>query len=489
MSNQGWGLGAGGQAQDFEQLARQYWAAWGDALRGAAPGSGQAGAHAWQDAIDWWTRYAHGNRSGINDALGRFNSQARDWYGHMQQVAAQFAGRDHVAGDIARAWKEALGASGSNPFPEMLRSMRGQGLAGLDQWVEDAAPWLEAVRGEGMAWLRLPAFGAGREHQEQLQALARAMVEYEEANSAYNALMLKASQRAFSVFEDKLAAREEPGRQIETPRALFDLWVDAAEEAYAEIALSQEFRQAYGALVNGQMRVRAGLQAQVERVCATLGMPTRTEVDAAHRKIVELERALRRLRDAVEDGPVGASGSGSARGDAAARSVAKSSGSARATKRAASGRASGGVGASTAARSAEVAESASGKPVPEKPRSKKAASKNATSKKTSPRKAAQKKTAQKKAASKKTASKKTASKKTASERPASKQPAPKKVAGSGSRPTASRRPARKLAPRPSVTARAPGNGFSSHIPIPDAPLPPDSAPAPAAASPARRGGR
>src|SRR5690606_11089325 len=110
----------------------------------------------------------------------------------MQQVAAQFAGRDHEAGDIAQAWKQALGAAGSNPFPEMQRTMRGQGLAGLDQWVEDAAPWLDAVRSEGMSWLRLPTFGAGREHQERLQALAAAIIEYDEAKSAYNALMLKA---------------------------------------------------------------------------------------------------------------------------------------------------------------------------------------------------------------------------------------------------------------------------------------------------------
>ena len=436
MSNQGWGTGAGGQAQDFERLARQYWAAWGDALRGAAPGSGQAGAHAWQEAIDWWTRYAHGNRSGVNDALERFNSQARDWYGHMQQVAAQFAGRDQVAGDIARAWKEALGASGANPFPEMLRSMRGRGLAGLDQWVEDAAPWLDAVRGEGMSWLRMPAFGAGREHQERLQALAQALVEYDEANSAYSALMLKASQRAFILFEDKLAAREEPGRQIETPRALFDLWIDAAEEAYAEIALSPEFRRAYADLVDAQMRVRAGLQGQVEQVCATLGMPTRTEVDAAHRKIVELERALRRLRDAVEGGP----------------------GAAPAT--------AGGTGSKTAGGAA--AKSSAGKP------SKKGAGKGTVDKPKSGAKAAK---AAKAASGKGVASTRASGKPTAA-KPSKSAAAPAK------------RAARKLAPRPSVTARrAPTNGFSSHIPIPDAPQPPEPAPASNPAPAARRGGR
>jgi class III poly(R)-hydroxyalkanoic acid synthase PhaE subunit len=298
---------------DFDSLARRYWAAWGDALRSAVPGTGTMpgtggawpqppGVDAWQESLDWWTRLAHGGRTQANDALEHFNSQARQWYARMQEVAARFAGQESSASDVARAWKEALGASGENPFPEMLRSMRGHGLQGLEQWVDDASPWLDAVRDEGMSWLRLPAFGAGREQQERLQALAAHVAEYQQASSAYAALMLKAQQEAFVIFEAGLIDREEPGRQIQSARALFDLWIDAAEEAYAEIALSPEFREVYGRLVNAQMRVRASVQRMVEDACAQLGMPTRSELDGAHRKLAQLEREIRRLRDAGATG-------------------------------------------------------------------------------------------------------------------------------------------------------------------------------------------
>ena len=390
MLNYGLG-GFPGVTDDFERLARQYWGAWGDSMRGSLPGGGQQGMHAWQDAIDWWTRYAHGGREGVNEALERFNAQARDWYGRMQQVAAQFAGRDSSAKDVAAAWKQALGAAGVAPFPELFRSMRGHGLRGLDQWIEDASPWLDAMRSEGMSWLKLPAFGFAREHQERLQALAQAQVEYQECNSAYSALMAKASQSAFEIFEDKLLAHEEPGRQIESPRALFDLWIDAAEEAYADIALSKEFREVYGRLVDAQMRLRAGVQREVEQASALFGMPTRTEIDAAHRKIVELERALRRMRDAAEAPP----------------------------------RAS--------------AERPAAAPV-KKPAKK-------------PAKAAAKPDAP---------AKSSASEDTAAKAPAARKPAPKRAA-------------RKAAPRPPTVSggRAPTNGFSSAIPMPVAPLPPD----------------
>lgn len=305
MANNGYGMpGAGAGDAGFDAISRQYWNAWGEAMRAAGgQGAPQAspfpgGTQGWHDAIDWWSKLAHGGREEANTAVERFNTQARQWFGQMQQVAARFAGQDANAADITREWKRALGAAGENPFPEMFRAMRGHGQQGLDQWIEDASPYLEAWRREGMSLLGLPAFGFAREHQERLQALARAQVEYQQKSSAYNALMLKATQRAYEVFEGKLAEREEPGRQLTSARALFDLWIDAAEEAYAEIALSPEFRGVYGELVNAQMRLRAGVQREVEQATAMFGMPTRTEIDGAHRRIAELERELRRLRDA-----------------------------------------------------------------------------------------------------------------------------------------------------------------------------------------------
>jgi len=42
------------------------------------------------------------------------------------------------------------------------------------------------------------------------------------------------------------------------------------------------------------MRVQAGVQREVEQACTRFGIPTRTEIDAAHRRINQLERALRR---------------------------------------------------------------------------------------------------------------------------------------------------------------------------------------------------
>ena len=83
------------------------------------------------------------------------------------------------------------------------------------------------------------------------------------------------------------------------------MWIDAAEEAYAETALSLEYRKAYGAMVNAQMQLRASLQAIVEQTAGALGLPGRVELDSAHRKIAELERQLRRMQRKAKDGVAG----------------------------------------------------------------------------------------------------------------------------------------------------------------------------------------
>lgn len=332
--------GAGGQGfgmpGDVGALTQQYWKALSEAMRTAGGGARQQDP--WQAAMNSWSQLAGGaQRNDASDMIERFSAQARQWFGMMQQVAGQFAGRSASAEDIAGAWKQAMGGGG-NPFASLFTEMTGRGQSGFDQWYQQVAPMFKGMFGGGMfdnnafgnsmfsgmrqdntlfdsrlrdgmlrdsmQSMHMPAFGPHREQQERWQALAEAHFELQQKNDAYNALMLEAGRDAFERFERKLAEHSEPGRQLQSARALFDLWIDAAEEAYAGIALSSGFRKVYGELVNAQMRVRAGIQREVELFGGLFGMPGRTEVDAAHRKIAELERQLRRLRDAVPVQPM-----------------------------------------------------------------------------------------------------------------------------------------------------------------------------------------
>jgi hypothetical protein len=139
----------------------------------------------------------------------------------------------------------------------------------------------------------MPTFGLQREQQEKQQALMAAMLDSAEQQRRYQALILRANAQGLERLQNKLADHAEPGRQVESLKALYDLWIDSAEEAYAEIALSDEFREVYGAMVNAQMLERQLLQQQLEELCRQLGLPTRSEVDSLGKRLQELRREQR----------------------------------------------------------------------------------------------------------------------------------------------------------------------------------------------------
>lgn len=324
-------------SNDFAALARHYMAAWSDALRGiATPPQTDPGLQGLRDTLDTWARHAGGSNA-FGPALDHFNRQYEDWYARMQQLAARFIGRDHRAGDVAAGWKEAF--AGSHPFAGLMDGMHGPGLEGLAQWMDAANAPLQGLRADVAAVLRMPTFGFTREHQERLQALALAQMRWQDAQQAYSKLLAAASQDAIARFEAKLIEHEEPGRQIGSVRALFDLWVDAAEEAWAQMALSTEYRRAFGELVNAQMQLRAAAQAVGEQAAAAFGWPARTELDGAYRRLTELERQVRQLRrqletasDAAPSAAQPAPARTTAARPAAARKVVKPAKAAKATK-------------------------------------------------------------------------------------------------------------------------------------------------------------
>ena len=257
---------------EWERMARQWFAPAQSAARPQAV-----------DPFAWWRPAAAAAPAGSADP----SALASQWMTQIQQLAAQFAGREAAPADIARAWKSMLG---DNPF-----------ASGIASTAFMPMPFFGASAGRGP--FDMPAFGYTREHQERMQAFARTAGEFQQAAQAFQAIIGEAGQDAFSRFESLLAQRTSDGKPLESSRALFDLWIDAAEDAYADIALGERYQRAFGEYVNAQMRLRAAMQKEVELACAQWGIPGRGEVDAAHRKIAELQRQLRRLRERLDAAP------------------------------------------------------------------------------------------------------------------------------------------------------------------------------------------
>jgi polyhydroxyalkanoate synthesis regulator phasin len=184
--------------------------------------------------------------------------------------------------------------------PSFAQAFGGIDSASVQGFGQQWQHWLQAAQPAGFFDPRglssLPAFGYTREQQEQQQALQQAILDHLEASKRYHELMLRAQTQGVERLQQKLAGYIDSNQQVESLKALYDLWIDSAEEAYAEIALSDEFREVYGAQVNTQMRVRQLQKEQLEQVCRQLGMPTASEVDSLGKRLQELRRELRELK-------------------------------------------------------------------------------------------------------------------------------------------------------------------------------------------------
>jgi class III poly(R)-hydroxyalkanoic acid synthase PhaE subunit len=295
--------------KQWQAMSQQSLNAWAETARNAA---GQ-GAAAPTGGFEQWSRAftppmagapMSGGQAGTVD---RLVDGAKAYVAFMQSlISAAGANAQNGVPGWSDALRQAFSAPGGaplfdHPLAQMWKGSPHGGLAGMPNPFGAMPP--PADLGDLKSWLQLPAFGLLREHQEHQQKGAVAWVEYQEQMARYNAQMLAAARRGYELFEGKLAEREQPGRQIESLRALYDLWVDAAEEGYAEIALSREFQEIYGELTNAQMRLRSQIQQEVERLSVDLGMPTRSELNSIGERLQAVRREVRAQRggDALID--------------------------------------------------------------------------------------------------------------------------------------------------------------------------------------------
>ena len=267
--------------KDYQAMAQQSWNAWTRYLQqqatAAAPfAQNPSAAH-----------YGTGD-----DVLAR-SIAALKGYGEWLQGAAS-SGLGQGPEDWQQSLQQLFSSLGGQPFAHAFASIDSEAARSFTQLWQG---WLQAPPASAPGFSfnveHMAAFGYTRERQLQQQALAAAMREYLDWTGKYQALIQRANTEGFERLQAKLVELSDSPRQIESLKALYDLWVDGAEEAYARIALSDEFRHAYGEMVNAQGRVRQLQQQQLEALCRELGMPTRSEVTALGKRMHELRRELR----------------------------------------------------------------------------------------------------------------------------------------------------------------------------------------------------
>lgn len=178
-----------------------------------------------------------------------------------------------------------------SPFPgELEKALR-------EERVPEASELTRSVR----HYLSVPPVGYTREWQQQLQDWTRLAIEYGHALQDFSALLGKVVQRALDLFGKRVTEKTKAGESFDGLRALYDLWIDCGEEAYAEQVATAEFPQLQAELVNALMRMKRHEQLIVEEAMTGLNIPTRREMDTTHQRVHELQHQVRQLEDLLQE--------------------------------------------------------------------------------------------------------------------------------------------------------------------------------------------
>lgn len=222
----------------------------------------------------YFTAWGRAIQQAVGIGPGQAGNQGQDaaggpWLQAIFELARQGVEQGLDSAGLAAAWRE------------ILR----QGL-----W-PDAVP--AAATPGAMPWLELPAFGPWREHVDRWQQQARQYGQAQAGLGQWQSVMQQVREAALGRFEALL--RDHEADPLADVRALLDLWIEAAEQAWEEHARAPEFAQALAGMNQAQLEAWQASQAEMQRGLAAMGLATRTELDQAWQRIDALERQLAAL--------------------------------------------------------------------------------------------------------------------------------------------------------------------------------------------------
>jgi class III poly(R)-hydroxyalkanoic acid synthase PhaE subunit len=149
------------------------------------------------------------------------------------------------------------------------------------------------VREQLNKFLSIPGVGYSREHQEQYQKLMQLYMDYQTAFEVYSAEFAKIGGASVERFQSKVMEAVGSDQPIDSMRSLFNLWVDACEEAYADQVSSDEYAKVYGRLVNSLMAFKKQGQALADETLGLMSMPTREDISTLQQRYQTMRRELR----------------------------------------------------------------------------------------------------------------------------------------------------------------------------------------------------
>jgi Poly(R)-hydroxyalkanoic acid synthase subunit (PHA_synth_III_E) len=176
-----------------------------------------------------------------------------------------------AAGDgFAAAWRSALDAAapGSDPARAAATAF---------------AQFLRSQFGDPAAYA---AIGPQRAANERLERIGTASRLLQESQARLARLWSDALRDAAEGFARRAL---DPAHAAAKADALYDAWIDCAEDAYGRMAHGEAYCAAQADLVNAHSTLRAEARALLEHWAKALDLPTRSELNSLHRSVKALQ--------------------------------------------------------------------------------------------------------------------------------------------------------------------------------------------------------
>lgn len=286
-------MGSQSSQPDWFQNQNQYMDAW-SSFQKFMPDS-SSGINPMYEAMNSWWESASPSMTGQNqDFYSKMIQQGKSYYFMGEQFNKLLEGMKGLNSE-SEDWQKIL-----NDNFESMKSMF-EGANASMQGSFTASPFMKSgfdndhLKIAGMTsfidkLLSVPGFGPDRETQAQMQDGVKLFKEYQQVSNEFNAQISKVGVEALEDMRLRILKMSEQGKEINSLREIYDLWVDCNEEAYAELVYTDEYSELYGRFTNALLAVKQHNGKVMDKILAKLNMPTRQGMNTVLKRVQEMKR-------------------------------------------------------------------------------------------------------------------------------------------------------------------------------------------------------
>jgi poly[(R)-3-hydroxyalkanoate] polymerase subunit PhaE len=307
--------------EDWMASQRAFWDTWSRLYQQAAePGSGGFSVP-WTAALEVWQKSVSQPTSEPGQAFlqgllrqGKVFLRVAEDFTKLGGTAKGMEWQEVFQGKV-NDWKAMLTAGSPADMTQAMRGLMPFFELPFETWMRTVSgfsvlpgDFLQALKPEGLRqvtdevhdqigrFLSVPSVGYTREWQEQNQRGAKLVLDYQRASQEYLNAHARLGVDTIERFSKRVMERAQTGQEITSLREVYDLWVDAAEAAYSEFVLTEEYAAIYGRLVNALMALKRHSQNLVDEAVGAANLPTRRDMTTLQCRQQEVRRQIAALR-------------------------------------------------------------------------------------------------------------------------------------------------------------------------------------------------